>query len=469
MIVHRISGIFRLQILIQCGILSLIYWIWYFVYGRVLTEGIEFSPYLNYWLVGQLAILLEALSRNPHDRTSHSSPRNDRRTGAGRQVLYLTAAVSVFLVMAKDDAISRIFLSVFIVAAFVALNYSQMILSSVLPQIIYRHRSRTRTLLVGSSGSVGSFQAWITEKRVFGLEIVGILSHDAGEQFEDELKVHYMGAPAQLEEVLVSRRADQVILLDSSEDITVIREMIRHCEKHGIRFALLNDLSEKMGRTNHKEGSSDINLVFLYEEPLEDPFNQMVKRIFDLIVASVAVVTVLPFACLLVKLIHLFQSRGPLIYTQMRTGINGKPFEIYKFRSLHATPHDEGQQVREEDDRVFSGGRLIRKLSIDELPQFLNVLRGEMSVIGPRPHFLEHDEYFAKLLGNYKTRALVKPGITGLAQIRGFRGNTENDVGSVQRRILNDIAYLEGWSLKLDFVILFKTVLQMFRPPKSAF
>jgi lipopolysaccharide/colanic/teichoic acid biosynthesis glycosyltransferase len=188
-----------------------------------------------------------------------------------------------------------------------------------------------------------------------------------------------------------------------------------------------------------------------------------------LIVASVAVVTVLPFACLFVKLLHLFQSKGPLIYTQMRTGINGKPFAIYKFRSLHAAPHDEGQQVRADDDRVFSGGRLIRKLSIDELPQFVNVLRGEMSVIGPRPHFLEHDEYFAKLLGNYKTRSLVKPGITGLAQIRGFRGNTENDVGSVQRRILSDIAYLEGWSLKLDFVILFKTVFQMFRPPKSAF
>ena len=136
---------------------------------------------------------------------------------------------------------------------------------------------------------------------------------------------------------------------------------------------------------------------------------------------------------------------------------------------MHAAPHDEGQQVRADDDRVFSGGRLIRKLSIDELPQFVNVLRGEMSVIGPRPHFLEHDEYFAKLLGNYKTRSLVKPGITGLAQIRGFRGNTENDVGSVQRRILSDIAYLEGWSLKLDFVILFKTVFQMFRPPKSAF
>jgi len=469
MIVHRISGIFRLQTLIQCGLLSLLYWVWYFVYGHVLTEGIEFSPYVNYWIVGQLAILFEALSRDPRDRTSYMSHQEQRRTGAVRQVLYLTAAVSVFLVMAKDDAISRVFLFAFIAGAFVVLNYSQMVLANVLPEIVYRHRNRTRTLLIGSSEAVGSFQAWIGEKRVFGLEIVGVLSRDAGEEFDDALQVHYMGAPSQLEEVLASKRADQVILLESSEDIAVIREMIRHCEQHGIRFALLNDLSAKMGRTTGQGANGGVNLMFLYEEPLEDPFNQLVKRVFDLIVASVAVVTVLPFACVLVKLIHLLQSKGPLIYTQMRTGINGKPFEIYKFRSLHATPHDEGQQVRAEDERVFSGGRLIRKLSIDELPQFLNVLRGEMSVIGPRPHFLEHDEYFAKLLGNYKTRSLVKPGITGLAQIRGFRGNTEGDIGNVQGRILNDIAYLEGWSLQLDFVILFKTVLQMFRPPKSAF
>jgi len=370
--------------------------------------------------------------------------------------------------MLKDDAISRTFLFAFIAASFVCLNYSQMVLASILPEFVYRRRSRTRTLLIGSAEGVHSFQEWIGEKKVFGLEIVGVLSRDSGEEFGEDMQPHYMGDPDQLEEVLLSNRADQVILLESSEDMIAIRDMIRHCEQQGVRFALLNDLSTKMGKKSGGDNEG-VNLMFLYEEPLEDPFNQMLKRIFDLVVASIAVVTVLPFACLFVKLLHLFQSRGPLFYKQLRTGINGEPFEIYKFRSLHAGPHDEGQQVREKDSRVFSGGRLIRKLSIDELPQFLNVLRGEMSVIGPRPHFLEHDEYFAKLLENYKTRSLVKPGITGLAQIRGFRGNTENDVGSIQRRILSDIAYLEGWSLKLDFVILFKTIFQMFVPPKSAF
>ena len=310
MIVHRISGIFRFQILIQCGLLSLLYWAWFFVYGKLLTEGLEFSPYLNYWIVGQLAILFEAFSRNPHDRTSFTTRPDPRRTGAVRQVLYLIAAISIFLVMAKDDAISRTFLIAFIAASFAVLNYSQMVLAGLLPEIVYRHRSRTRTLLIGSAGGVRSFQDWISEKQVFGLEIVGVLSRDAGADFTDDLQSHYMGDPAQLEAVLESRRADQVILLESSEDIMVIREMIRHCEKHGIRFALLNDLSAKMGKQSRSDGQDGVNLMFLYEEPLEDPFNQMLKRIFDLIVASVAVVTVLPFACLFVKLLHLFQSKG---------------------------------------------------------------------------------------------------------------------------------------------------------------
>ena len=469
MIVHRISGIFRFQILIQCAVVSALYWAWYLVFGKVLSEGLIFSSYLNYWFVSQAAIVLEAFSRNPEDRTPSRPKGARRKTGALRQTLYLTGGISIFLVMAKDDAISRTFLFVFISASFVVLNYSQMVLSSVLPGIVYRNRSRTRTLLVGSSDGVDSFQEWIGEKKVFGIEIVGVLSRDPGEDFDENIQPHYMGDPSLLEDVLRSNRADQVILLESSEDMASVREMIRLCEQHGIRFAMLNDLSKKMGRRVNHPNQEAFNLMFLYEEPLEDPFNQMIKRTFDLVVASIAVVTVLPFACLFVWLLHRFQSRGPLFYKQLRTGMNGKPFEIYKFRSLHAAPHDEGQQVRADDDRVFSGGRLIRKLSIDELPQFLNVLRGEMSVIGPRPHFLEHDEYFAKLLENYKTRSLVKPGITGLAQIRGFRGNTENDVGSIQRRILSDIAYLEGWSLKLDFVILFKTIVQMFVPPKTAY
>ena len=468
MIVHRISGIFRFQILIQCGILSVLYWAWYLIFGKVFTEGLAFYSYLNYWLVALAAIVLEAISRSPQDRSPTRLKGHRRRTGALRQTLYLTGAISVFLVMAKDDAISRTFLFVFIAMAFLALNYSQMILASVLPEIVYRHRTRTRTLLIGSADQVHSFQDWIGEKKVFGIEIVGVLSRDAGEEFEEDIQPHYMGDPAQLEEVLLSNRADQVILLETSEDMAVVREMIRLCEQQGIRFAMLNDLPAKMGR-EMSPSHQEVNLMFLYEEPLEDPFNQMLKRTFDLVVASIAVVTVLPVACAFVKLLHIFQSKGPLFFKQMRTGINGQPFEIYKFRSLHVDNGDEGQQVREKDDRVFKGGRLIRKLSIDELPQFLNVLRGEMSVIGPRPHFLEHDEYFAKLLENYKTRSLVKPGITGLAQIRGFRGNIENDVGKIQRRILSDIAYLEGWSLKLDFVILFKTILQMFVPPKTAY
>ena len=333
MIVHRISGIFRFQILIQCGLLSLLYWGWYFLYAKVLTEGLAFPAYLNYWIVALVAIILEAFSRNSQERSPTRRKGSRLRTGAIRQTLYLTGAISIFLVMAKDEAMSRSFLFIFIGAGFIVLNYSQMILANILPEIVYRHRNRTRTLLIGSAAGVHSFQEWIGEKKVFGIEIVGVLSHDSGEEFDEDIQPHYMGDPAQLEEVLLSNRADQVILLESSEDMMAIREMIRLCEQQGIRFAMLNDLSAKMGKQIGHGGNDAINLMFLYEEPLEDPFNQMLKRMFDLVVASFAVVVILPLACLFVKLMHLVQSRGPLLYKQLRTGINGQPFEIYKFRA----------------------------------------------------------------------------------------------------------------------------------------
>ena len=147
-----------------------------------------------------------------------------------------------------------------------------------------------------------------------------------------------------------------------------------------------------------------------------------------------------------------------------------KPFSIVKFRTLHHDlRHDEATQVSQGDSRVFRGGHLLRKFSIDEMPQFLNVFVGDMSIIGPRPHLVEHDEIFARFMESYHTRARVKPGITGLAQIRGHRGQTGGSPDKVRMRVLSDISYLENWSIELDLTILAKTILQVVRPPETAY
>ena len=152
---------------------------------------------------------------------------------------------------------------------------------------------------------------------------------------------------------------------------------------------------------------------------------------------------------------------------QHRTGLHNEHFSILKYRTMHVENGDEAVQATVDDPRIFTLGRLLRKLSIDELPQFINVLRGDMSVVGPRPHMSEHDKAFAKVAEVYRVRAFIKPGITGLAQVRGHRGETKTHE-SVRARVASDLHYLENWSPMLDLLIILRTAWQMIRPHAGA-
>jgi lipopolysaccharide/colanic/teichoic acid biosynthesis glycosyltransferase len=167
-------------------------------------------------------------------------------------------------------------------------------------------------------------------------------------------------------------------------------------------------------------------------------------------------------------LLQRLQSRGPLFYTQTRAGLQNRHFQIFKFRTMHVQQGGEARQATRGDGRIFPAGRWLRRFSIDEIPQFLNVLRGEMSVIGPRPHLVEHNALFAEQMVNYHVRTLVKPGITGLAQVRGFRGEARTST-EIAQRLASDISYLENWRLVLDVSIIARTAWQMVQPPRTAY
>tara|TARA_B100000614_G_C14335875_1_gene406779 strand:- start:202 stop:705 length:504 start_codon:yes stop_codon:yes gene_type:complete len=165
------------------------------------------------------------------------------------------------------------------------------------------------------------------------------------------------------------------------------------------------------------------------------------------------------------------QSPGPLFFKQERSGQRGRKFQILKFRSMHDRGADrsrEGEQAKPGDDRVYTFGEFLRKSSIDEFPQFINVLLGNMSAIGPRPHMIQHDDEFSEQVNIYRTRHFVKPGITGLAQCKGFRGEV-TELLLIEERVRYDLQYIRNWSIWLDLWIVFKTVLQVIKPPKSAY
>jgi putative colanic acid biosynthesis UDP-glucose lipid carrier transferase len=194
----------------------------------------------------------------------------------------------------------------------------------------------------------------------------------------------------------------------------------------------------------------------------------MRKRTFDVVFATLVIVLLLSWLLPLIALLIKAESRGPVLFKQLRTGKNGQPFYCLKFRSMRVNGDANSKQASKGDSRITKIGAFLRKTSLDELPQFFNVLKGEMSVVGPRPHMLSHTEYYAQAIDNFMERHLITPGITGLAQVSGYRGETK-EVETMAKRVDADIKYLYNWSFLLDLKIVLLTVTQVFKGNENAF
>lgn len=204
-----------------------------------------------------------------------------------------------------------------------------------------------------------------------------------------------------------------------------------------------------------------------HEEPLLDPTNKMIKRTFDICFSLVVCILMLPFVPIIALIIKI-QSPGPIIFKQKRTGLHGRTFNCYKFRSMHVNKNADMEQATKNDPRKFPFGNFMRKTNIDELPQFFNVLKGDMSIVGPRPHMLHHTDIYSKLIGKYMVRHFSKPGITGLAQVTGYRGETK-ELWQMEERVKRDIWYIENWSFWLDVKIILMTIKSIFVHDSNAY
>ena len=198
-------------------------------------------------------------------------------------------------------------------------------------------------------------------------------------------------------------------------------------------------------------------ILSLRNIPIDEPINQFIKRSFDILFSLFVIVGVLSWLTPLLGIIIKFESKGPIFFKQKRNGLDYKEFYCYKFRSMKPNPEAHLHQIKKGDPRVTKVGKFIRKTSIDELPQFINVLKGDMSVVGPRPHMVSHTHMYAEKIDKFMVRHFIKPGITGLAQVSGFRGEVEDDKFIINR-VKYDIYYLENWSILMDLRIVFKTV-----------
>ena len=209
-------------------------------------------------------------------------------------------------------------------------------------------------------------------------------------------------------------------------------------------------------------------ILSLRKIPMEEPFNKLVKRSFDIVLSLIIIIGILSWLTPILGIIIKLESKGPVFFKQKRNGLDYQEFFCYKFRSMKPNPLAHLHQVRKGDERITRVGKIIRKTSIDELPQFINVLKGDMSVVGPRPHMVSHTHMYAERIDKFMVRHFIKPGITGLAQVSGYRGEVESDKDIINR-VKYDIFYLENWSLFLDIKITFQTVYNALRGEEKAY
>lgn len=270
-------------------------------------------------------------------------------------------------------------------------------------------------------------------------------------------EITYLGEESELLPFIEKHHVDELYIGVMPDKLNEYKALMQLCEKHMIRTYYVPTISYGEFRSAKVMEFGDIYVMSQYSEPLKDMRNRIKKRAFDFVVSLLFLCTLFPIILIIVAIVSKMTMPGPLFFKQKRTGYDGKDFICYKFRSMKVNKDSDKVQAVKDDPRVTKWGLLMRHTNIDELPQFINVLKGNMSIVGPRPHMLAHTDYYSQLISDYMIRHYVKPGITGWAQTHGERGETKT-VDDMKRRVEKDIWYIEHWSFWLDIQIILKTV-----------
>ena len=264
------------------------------------------------------------------------------------------------------------------------------------------------------------------------------------------------------------KNVNELYIVAQADYISDLNYFFELGDRHCMRLKFVPDFS--LISKNHFSASNFANFHVIKPryEPLQNAYNRLAKRIFDLVFSILVIVFILSWLYPLIAILIKRQSKGPVLFKQLRTGKKNEPFWCYKFRSMYVNIGDESQQARKDDDRITPIGKFLRRTSLDEMPQFFNVLMGKMSVVGPRPHMIKHTSDYNDHINNFMVRHFVKPGITGLAQVSGLRGETKK-VSDMKRRVTTDIKYVQRWSLITDIKICLITVLVTLKGDENAF
>ena len=384
-----------------------------------------------------------------------------------QMIVFHVALIVTFVVVLKYNEISRLRLFYFYVIFFVFLFVSRVLFMKVLKYVRKKGYNFKNVIIVGANDSGEYMRKILSKDLTYGYRVLGF--------FDDKVDPYafisspILGGFDAIPDYIINENVDEMYIALHIDNIKTINYLTQLCERYMVRIKFIPDF-QLYTKSRKVEISFYENtpVLTLRKEPLEVTFNLLTKKIFDVCFSFLVIVLLFPWLFPILILLIKLDSPGPVFFKQERSGRDNRAFVCLKFRTMRVNAASDTKQATLGDERVTKLGAFLRRSNMDELPQFFNVFLGTMSVVGPRPHMLKHTEQYSELINNYLVRHYAKPGITGWAQVNGFRGETKELI-DMKDRVDHDIWYIENWSLLLDLKIIYRTVLNVFRGEKNAY
>lgn len=356
-------------------------------------------------------------------------------------------------------------LLLYMLELFLALNLWRIAVNRTLKLFRRRGYNFKRVVIVGAGKTGQLLYNELQSDASYGYKFMGFF--DDNSEPDTEVRDLCIGTTAEVESYCLKENIDEIYCaLPGSADALIV-ELMQMSERNTIRFFILPEFRRYVKRRLNFKMLGAVPILSIREEPLQGVFGRLSKRFMDVFISSI-VLLLSPIWCLPIAILVKLSSPGNVFFSQERTGYLGKTFNCLKFRTMRKNKECDTIQASRGDARITKVGAFLRKTSLDELPQFINIFLGDMSIVGPRPHMLKHTDEYSKIIDRYMVRHFVKPGLTGWAQVLGYRGETK-EVSQMERRVEADIWYLEHWNILLDLKIMLLTVKCVFKGDDNAF
>lgn len=398
--------------------------------------------------------------------TAYGARRLERiYRGTWRSVILHFVLFAIYLMFARDDQFSRTFLLVFYFSLSVAFIINRFVGTSIQYIVINKFKATKKVAVMGSNDTAIRISVYLQKQA--SLDFYGFVGDDDS-IYSDEQGFVSEVVSKRLMEAAESGVKDVYVAV-APQRMGEVKALVAEADRQCVRLKFIPDLGGTLASPYTMSYlGGEFPIITLRHEPLEEMGNRFKKRVFDVLFSSLVIVFILSWLYPIIGLLIKLQSPGPVLFKQLRSGRNDEPFWCYKFRSMTVNKDSDEKQATKNDARITKIGAFLRKTSLDEMPQFFNVFLGNMSVVGPRPHMLKHTEQYKEIISQFMVRHFLKPGITGWAQVNGYRGETK-EKEAMENRVKYDIYYLENWTTMLDVRIIFMTIINAVRGEENAY